>query len=252
MHEDTSFLPARSCTISAIEIFVIFNTNSNMKCRAKILEVAGRGGNLLVGVGTVPPTIPTGEVTVGVCNPQRWRRRSSLRRNLKVSFVIPQLRNEMSYRHRANYNTRGASPPVSYYFLPRQRLNTLLLVHSISSFVIGGVGYLSPSSAMLFFSMESQREMGVGRILTRLFCSLIFAQGIMIWRARKINDGEIKRAFILAYFLCFLFSTVAIMMEHISNQGILDGKFFGIMKIVVMTGLTCGYGWFTFFQPPVV
>jgi len=37
-----------------------------------------------------------------------------------------------------------------------------------------------------------------------------------------------------------------------SNQGIVDGKFFGVMKIVVMMGLTCGYGWFTFFQPPVV
>mmetsp|Transcript_42463 Transcript_42463/g.76511 ORF Transcript_42463/g.76511 Transcript_42463/m.76511 type:complete len:167 (+) Transcript_42463:160-660(+) len=155
--------------------------------------------------------------------------------------------------YNAGYNNiRGASPPLSYYFLPRQRLNTLLLVHSISSFIIGGVGYLYPHAAMLFFIMESDREIGVGRILTRLFCSLIFAQGIMIWRARKINDGEVKRAFISAYFLCFLFSTLAIIMEHLSNQGIVDGKFFGCMKIIVMMGLTAGYGWFTFFQPPLV
>eukprot|EP00804_Cyclotella_cryptica_P023333 CCRYP_000496-RA/>CCRYP_000496-RA protein AED:0.39 eAED:0.39 QI:0/-1/0/1/-1/1/1/0/87 len=39
-----------------------------------------------------------------------------------------------------SYNLRGASPPISYYFLPRQRLNTLLAVHSISSFLIGAIG----------------------------------------------------------------------------------------------------------------
>lgn len=111
---------------------------------------------------------------------------------------------------------------------------------------------MNPAAAMLFFSMESAREIGVGRILTRLFCSLIFAQGIMIWRARKINDGEVKRAFILAYFVCFSASTVAIMIEHWGNQGIVDGKFFGVMKIFVMMALSAGYGWFTFFQPPLV
>ena len=157
--------------------------------------------------------------------------------------------------YNSNYNatnSRGASPPLSYYFLPRQRLNTLLAVHSISSFVIGTIGYLNPGTAMLFFSMESQREMGVARVLTRLYCSLVFAQGIMIWKARKINDGEIKRAFILAYFICFMGSTLATIMEHLSNEGIVDGKFFGVMKIAVMMGLTAGYGWFTFFQPPTV
>mmetsp|Transcript_15445 Transcript_15445/g.27932 ORF Transcript_15445/g.27932 Transcript_15445/m.27932 type:complete len:165 (-) Transcript_15445:3-497(-) len=154
---------------------------------------------------------------------------------------------QAGYQGGASYNTRAASPPLSYHFLPRQRLNTLLLLHSLSSFLIGFIGYLNPSTAMLFFSMESAREIGVGRILTRLFCSLIFAQGIMIWRARKINDGEVKRAFILAYFVCFLCSTVALLMEHGSNQGIVDGKFFGVMKIAVMMALTVGYGWVSFF-----
>lgn len=152
-----------------------------------------------------------------------------------------------------SYNSRGASPPLSYYFLPRQRLNTLLSVHSIASFFIGAIGYLNPQVGVLFFSVESYRERGVARVLSRLYCSLIFAQGIMIWSgARKINDGEIKRAFIKAYFICFLFSTIALIIEHLSNEGIVDGKFFGVMKIIVMTGLTLGYGWFTFFQPPTV
>lgn len=158
--------------------------------------------------------------------------------------------NQSNMSYNQNYNSRGASPPLSYYIQPRQRLNTLLAVHSVSSFIIGALGYLNPNTASLFFSVESPREMGVARVLSRLYCALIFAQGIMIWRARKINDGEIKRAFILAYFVCFLFSTVAVIMEHLSNEGIVDGKFFGVMKIAVMMGLTVGYGWFTFFQPP--
>ena len=152
----------------------------------------------------------------------------------------------------SGYNTRGASPPMSYYFLPRQRLNTLLFIHSIASYVIGSIGYLNPTTAQLFFSMESDRERGVGRILTRLLCSLIFVQGIMIYRARQINDPEIKRAFIMAYFICFLAMTIALIYEHISNEGIVDGKFFGTIKILVMLGLTGGYGWFVFMQPPIV
>ena len=131
----------------------------------------------------------------------------------------------MSYNSRNN-NIKGASPPISYYFLPRQRLNTLLLIHSFASFIIGGSGYLNPSFAQLFFSLESSREKGVGRILTRLFCSLIFAQGIMIWSARQINDPEIKRAFIKSYFICFLMSSLALIYEHLSNQGIVEGSFF--------------------------
>ena len=154
-----------------------------------------------------------------------------------------------------NYNasySHGASPPLSYYFLPRQRLNTLLLIHSISSFIIGGVGYIFSSSTSLFFSLETGREIELGKIFTRLICSLIFAQGIIIWRAREVNDPEVKRAFILAYFICFLFSTLALISEHLGNKGIVEGNFFGTMKIFVFLGLTVGYGWFTFFQPPLV
>jgi len=92
----------------------------------------------------------------------------------------------------------------------------------------------------------------VARVIVRLFSCLIGAQGIMIWRARSIDDGEIKRAFILAYFLCFLFMTLGMIMEHLGNEGIVSGKMFGILEIIVMVALTIGYGWFTFFQPPAV
>lgn len=147
---------------------------------------------------------------------------------------------------------RRGSFDIPYFVSPRQRLDTLFAVHAFCSLLIGVLGYVFPKAANIFFSTESDREFGVARVILRLYCSLIAAQGIMIWRARKINDGEIKRAFVQAYFLCFLFSTIALVNEHTKNQGILTAKFFGIMKIVVMIALTICYGWFTFFQPPVV
>jgi hypothetical protein len=156
------------------------------------------------------------------------------------------------YQPQAPARQQQGSFDIVYFLSPRQRLDTLFAVHALCSLIIGIVGYVFPSTAHIFFSTESDREKGVARAILRLYCSLIAAQGIMIHRARKIKDGEIKRAFVHAYFLCFLFSTLALINEHTNNQGIVSGKFFGILKIVIMIALTAGYGWFTFFQPPVV
>lgn len=153
------------------------------------------------------------------------------------------------------HQRRGGSLAVDiqYFLLPKQRLNTLFALHAFFSLLIGVVGYLRPSLATyLFFSTESDREFGVARAVLRLYCSLVAAQGVMIWKARAINDGEIKRAFVQAYFVCFLLSTLALISEHMGNEGVVSGKFFGIVKIIVMVALTGGYGWFTFFQPPAV
>jgi len=109
-----------------------------------------------------------------------------------------------------------------------------------------------PSSANVFFTTESDREYNLAKAIIRPYSTLIFAQGIMIWRARKIHDGEIKRVFVLAYFICFLFSTLSLIAEHLTNSGVVSGKIMGVMKIVSMMLLTAGYGWFTFFQPPAV
>jgi len=141
---------------------------------------------------------------------------------------------------------------VAYYFSHKQRLDTLFAVHASFSLLIGAVGYLFPSSANVFFTTESDREYNLAKAIIRPYSTLIFAQGIMIWRARKIHDGEIKRVFVLAYFICFLFSTLYLIAEHLTNSGVVSGKIMGVMKIVSMMLLTAGYGWFTFFQPPAV
>lgn len=141
---------------------------------------------------------------------------------------------------------------LEFYFSPRQRLDTLFMVHSLASAIVGIFGYFFPRTFGMVFLWENNREFYVLRALIKPTCALILAQGIIVHRARKINDGQIKRAFVQAYFICFLMCTIALIGEHISNTGVLSGKFMGTMKIIFMIFLTVGYGWFTFFQPPSV
>jgi hypothetical protein len=141
---------------------------------------------------------------------------------------------------------------LEYYFSPRQRLDTLFMVHSVFSVVIGTIGFFFPSTMGLIFLTENNREFLVARAILRPTCALILAQGIIIHRSRKILDGQIKRAFVQAYFVCFLMTTLALIYEHASNSGVLSGKFMGTMEILGCIFLTVGYAWFTFFQPPSV
>lgn len=141
---------------------------------------------------------------------------------------------------------------IEFYFSPRQRLDTLFLVHSVISVVVGSVGFCFPSTMGLVFLTENDREFLVARAILRPTCALVLAQGLIIHRSRKINDGNIKRAFVQAYFVCFLLTTLTSIYEHASNSGVLSGKFMGTMKIIGLIFLTAGYGWFTFFQPPSV
>ncbi|VEU42097.1 unnamed protein product [Pseudo-nitzschia multistriata] len=141
---------------------------------------------------------------------------------------------------------------LSYYLSPRKRLDTLFMVHSSVSMVVGLIGFFFPSTMNVVFLTESDREYNVARAILRPTCALILAQGLIIHRSRKINDGQIKRAFVQAYFICFLLSTISLINEHTSNTGVVSGKFVGVMKIIFMIFLTVGYGWFTFFQPPSV
>lgn len=141
---------------------------------------------------------------------------------------------------------------IQYYLSPKRRLDTLFAIHAAASLLIGTLGFLFPSAASVFFSTETEREFRVSRAILRPYCSLVLAQGLIIWRARKINDGEIKRAFVQAYFVCFLLSTLSLITEHVQNSGVVSGKLLGVGKILAMIGLTAGYGWFTFFQPPSV
>ena len=119
-------------------------------------------------------------------------------------------------------------------------------------FSLGNAGclvcYINPFFFSFFFNLPSIL------IRYRPLCSLLIAQGLIIHKARKINDGQIKRAFVQAYFVCFFLATIGLILEHTyyNKAGVVDGRFFGTIKIILMIGLTIGYAWFCFFQPPSV
>lgn len=183
-----------------------------------------------------------------------------------TSYHTSATNNYPQYRHQSSENNPhlsniGGSIPdiiamsnstIQYYLSPNRRLDTLFTIHAAASLLIGTLGFLFPSAASVFFSTETEREFRVSRAILRPYCSLVLAQGLIIWRARKINDGGIKRAFVQAYFVCFLLSALSLINEHVQNSGVVSGKLLGVGKILAMLGLTAGYGWFTFFQPPSV
>lgn len=157
-----------------------------------------------------------------------------------------------STTHITTKTKKSVMGDIAYYFSPRQRLDTLFVVHAIVSVAVGTIGFLFPTSLGLVFLTETEREFNVARAIFRPTCALVLAQGLIIHQSRHIIDGAIKRAFVRAYFVCFGLSTLALVREHAANSGVVSGKFVGTMQVVFMIALTAGYGWFTFFQPPSV
>ena len=92
----------------------------------------------------------------------------------------------------------------------------------------------------------------VASLMIQMYCALVAAQAWMIWNARKIDNGQIKKAFVHAYFGCFTATTAALVWEHLDNAGTVNGGVASAIKLIIMIMLTLGYGWFSFFQPPVV
>eukprot|EP00534_Pseudo-nitzschia_fraudulenta_P002766 CAMPEP_0201130240 /NCGR_PEP_ID=MMETSP0850-20130426/39241_1 /ASSEMBLY_ACC=CAM_ASM_000622 /TAXON_ID=183588 /ORGANISM="Pseudo-nitzschia fraudulenta, Strain WWA7" /LENGTH=67 /DNA_ID=CAMNT_0047399949 /DNA_START=8 /DNA_END=207 /DNA_ORIENTATION=- len=64
---------------------------------------------------------------------------------------------------------------LQYYLSPRQRLDTLFMVHSMISVVVGTIGFLFPSSMGLVFLTENDREFFVARAILRPTCALVLA-----------------------------------------------------------------------------
>jgi len=85
-------------------------------------------------------------------------------------------------------------------------------------------------------------------LMIRLYGALLFTQGWLVYNCKNIDDGHAKRAIIKGYFGCFAASLVAVVGAHLANDGTVAGSFFGILKIVLMSVLTLGYGWFAFFE----
>ena len=85
-----------------------------------------------------------------------------------------------------------------------------------------------------------------------MYGALVVSQGWITWHARKIADGAVKKTIIQAYFWCFCATSFSLVLDHLYNDGTMSGGFFGTTKLIFFIGLSLGYGWFLFMQPPNV
>ena len=129
------------------------------------------------------------------------------------------------------------------------------------SYIFGGIAFLFPWMFGVFFTdgavhngvhHSDHSQAAVAHLMIRLFGAMWLGQGYVAQAAKSIDDGRIKKAFIKGYFMTFSAITVALIWEHLHNAGTMTGGFFGFLKLSTFIGLSCGYGWFAFFQPPSV
>merc|ERR1711907_876533 len=93
-------------------------------------------------------------------------------------------------------------------------------------------------------------EVHVAEVMIQMYSALVFAQGWIIWHARRIDSGEIKKAMLQGYFGCFTATSLALGWAHFENTGGMRGGVMGVSLLIGMVTLSIGYGWFCFFQPP--
>ena len=83
-----------------------------------------------------------------------------------------------------------------------------------------------------------------------MFGALVLGQAWLVWHARKINEGEIRRAFVQAYFGVFSTSTLALLRSHLTDPYWHPVR--NPVAIATFGFLATFYGWFAFVQKPIV
>jgi len=155
------------------------------------------------------------------------------------------------------------SAVIARAFHPKRRLQTLFVIHQYISYIFGGVAFLFPWMFGVFLTEGTVHNgvhnaelsgggAAVAHLMIRIFGAMWLGQGYIAQFAAKIDDGKVKLAFIKAYFFTFAAIFLALIWEHLHDEGTMRGGFFGILKLMVFCGLSGGYGWFAFFQPPSV
>eukprot|EP00933_Yihiella_yeosuensis_P000857 TRINITY_DN101370_c0_g1_i1.p1 TRINITY_DN101370_c0_g1~~TRINITY_DN101370_c0_g1_i1.p1 ORF type:complete len:156 (-),score=17.75 TRINITY_DN101370_c0_g1_i1:119-586(-) len=140
----------------------------------------------------------------------------------------------------------------------KQRLNLLFLVHSITAVSVGVLAFLLPHIFGFFLGEEwhgswrwnpDDNQVRISHVTIRLYGALILGQAIIVWEARKSEDGTFRRALVRAYFVVFTLTFLALARAHFT-----DTHFHALnyLNLAMFGALAVFYGWFTWFQPPPV
>uniref|UniRef100_A0A7S2UWE6 Uncharacterized protein n=1 Tax=Fibrocapsa japonica TaxID=94617 RepID=A0A7S2UWE6_9STRA len=135
----------------------------------------------------------------------------------------------------------------------KRRLDRLFVCHAFFALACGALAILFPNIFFFLFhsdgKIHDRHESGdIHRIycLTRVYGCLIMAQSWIVWNARKVDDGVIRRAFVQAYFGCFVLTFLSLLRAQLTAETLMVPMNWVI--IVVFAFLSIYYGYFIFVE----
>ena len=91
----------------------------------------------------------------------------------------------------------------------RAQLDGLFVLHAVLSVLYGLCLFILPHSiALSWYGGEYNHLL---HEVLRLYGTLTFVQGWLVWQTRKVNDAFIRRTFTQAYCLCFGLQTLVLL-----------------------------------------
>jgi hypothetical protein len=85
-------------------------------------------------------------------------------------------------------------------------------------------------------------------LVIRLYGCLILGQGFIVWAARSMGDGDMRKALVSAYALIFGLTFLSLLRAQVTG-GMLAVNW---LNVGLFGRLCAFYSWFVFVQPPVV
>lgn len=79
---------------------------------------------------------------------------------------------------------------------------------------------------------------------------LVLAQGWIVWEARRVEDGYVRRALVQAYCGCFALTSLSLMRAQMTEGGGLNA--WNWLGVLVFAALSALYGWFVWGEPVYV
>lgn len=139
--------------------------------------------------------------------------------------------------------------------LAKTRLNTLFAVHAVTAWLSGALAVGLPHVFEAFMVAHGDSEgwhpggsEKIVHLVIRLYGCLILGQGFIVWSARSLGDGAMRKALVQAYALIFALMFVSLLRAQLTG-GMLVVNW---LNVALFGALCAFYSWFVFVQPPAV
>eukprot|EP00397_Hematodinium_sp_SG-2012_P057853 GEMP01072712.1.p1 GENE.GEMP01072712.1~~GEMP01072712.1.p1 ORF type:complete len:149 (+),score=28.38 GEMP01072712.1:59-505(+) len=133
------------------------------------------------------------------------------------------------------------------------KLDRLFLAHAAVSCVVGIVAYVVPG--LFGFCLGEEfllHHAGDGKktdLTVRLYGALLFGQAYIVYKMRRVTEGEVRRALVQAFTAVFTASGLALTRSHFTDESIPLVNWVNMLVVWTLAGF---YGHFAFFSPPPI